>query len=72
MEEAVAQKRKACIKYLFSPTPVDEEEYKETRSKVKIIVRQTRRQSLESLVSNIKHDVYGRQGMAFKILKTNE
>ena len=69
IEEAVAEKQKVYLKYLNSPSPTNAETYKEVRNRAKTIVRQAHRQSWERFISNIEHDVHGRQVMAYKIMK---
>lgn len=69
LAEVINKKKISYKKYLQNPTLANEEEYKAIRNTAKDLTRKAHQQSWERFVSNIEHDIHGRQTMAYKVLK---
>jgi hypothetical protein len=69
IETTIQEKKKAYLTYLQERTPSAEKKYKEKRNIAKKIVRQTHQQSWEKFISEIEHDIHGRQQLAYKIMR---
>jgi hypothetical protein len=69
IETAIQEKKKAYLTYLQKRTPSAAEKYKEQRNIAKKVVRQTNQQSWEKFISEIEHNIHGRQQFTYKIMK---
>lgn len=69
LEQAIKDKKIAYHKYLQTPSVQNEETYKSKRNTAKAIARRAHQQYWDIFVSNIEHDLHGRQEVAYKIIK---
>lgn len=69
IEKAIKEKKIAYNKYIQLSTPESYTDYKSKRNYAKDLTRTAHQQSWEKYVSEIEHDVHGRQLVAYKILK---
>jgi hypothetical protein len=57
-------KKKAYRKYLQDKPATTEKDYHQKRN-----IAKTQQESWENFISNIEHDIHGRQSFAYKIIK---
>ena len=69
IEKIIKDKKTAYLKYLQLKTAESKVEYKYRCALARREVRKIKRNSWEKYVSDIEHDVHGRQEKAYKILK---
>ena len=62
-------KRQAYNQWLQKRTDESKHRYIEIRNKTKRIVRKAHQESWDRFISEIEHDVHGRQMFAYKMLK---
>lgn len=65
----IEEKRHLYLKWMSRQRPEDKEQYQAQARVVKNLVRQAHRESWDKYVSNIEHDIHGRQTSAYKIMK---
>ena len=67
--KAVKDKQAAYLNFLQKKTGEAEELYKTKRNFAKDIIRKAHQNSWDKFISDIEHDVHGRQTMAYKFIR---
>ena len=70
IDECIKYKQKRFKMFLDRPTDENKEEYKKARNKAKAITKKAHIESWERFIGNIEHDLFGRQSLAYKVIKT--
>ncbi len=69
LNEAIAEKKKLYLKWLANKDPQSLELYKIQCKKTKSLVKNAYKDIWDKYISNIEHDIHGRQLMAYKAMK---
>jgi len=69
IKNLIENKKKAYLRYLTTRSVTDKLEYKRLMATVERETRKIKRQSWETFVSRIEHDLHGCQINAYKIIR---
>lgn len=70
IEKHVKHKQATYKFFLNNPTENNKEKYREARNKVKSIIKKAHSDSWERFIGRIEHDLFGRQALAFKVMRS--
>lgn len=69
IEQAIKEKQQAYLRTLQNNSEEIREIYVEKRNRARAIVRRAHQESWDRLISNIEHDIHGRQEVAYKLMR---